>query len=392
MGLVKRTYTDNVTVITAENLNDIQDSIIALEGSEEALGEITIIERNASGAIASFADGADYPVKELIADINATQSGSGDPAPDNVRPISGWSAVNVNVRGANIWDEAWELGYYTGTGTKSNSNTCIRCTNKIPICPNTTYYFKTPNKVALRYYDANETFVSSTGTPATRSTFTSPTNAYYVVFYLEDAYGTTYKNDISINYPSTDTAYHPHNSNATTHNIPLGQTVYGGKLNVTTGELVITHGYWELSPDWAWQKSSSYSGGYYVSGMSSMGYKANTPFICSHAKTATTISQYVSGTCYCDQSLNFRLMSADSVVQDWKNYITAQANANTPIMVVLTLATPTTVTLTPTEVKSLLGQNNIFADSGDVDVTYRASASLVIEQLTNAIISLGGNV
>lgn len=31
MGLTKRTYTDNVTVITAENLNDIQDAIIALE-------------------------------------------------------------------------------------------------------------------------------------------------------------------------------------------------------------------------------------------------------------------------------------------------------------------------------------------------------------------------
>lgn len=32
MGLTKRTYTDNVTVITAQNLNDIQDAIIALEG------------------------------------------------------------------------------------------------------------------------------------------------------------------------------------------------------------------------------------------------------------------------------------------------------------------------------------------------------------------------
>ena len=31
MGLTKRTYTDNVTVITAQNLNDIQDAIILLE-------------------------------------------------------------------------------------------------------------------------------------------------------------------------------------------------------------------------------------------------------------------------------------------------------------------------------------------------------------------------
>lgn len=33
MGLTKQTYTDNVTVITAENLNDIQDAIIALENT-----------------------------------------------------------------------------------------------------------------------------------------------------------------------------------------------------------------------------------------------------------------------------------------------------------------------------------------------------------------------
>lgn len=37
MGLVKRTYTDNVTVITAQNLNDIQDNIIAQEASKADL-------------------------------------------------------------------------------------------------------------------------------------------------------------------------------------------------------------------------------------------------------------------------------------------------------------------------------------------------------------------
>jgi hypothetical protein len=33
MGLNKRTYTDQVTVITAENLNEIQDAIIAAENT-----------------------------------------------------------------------------------------------------------------------------------------------------------------------------------------------------------------------------------------------------------------------------------------------------------------------------------------------------------------------
>ena len=36
MGLVKRTYVDQETVITAQNMNDIQDAIIE---NEEAIGD-----------------------------------------------------------------------------------------------------------------------------------------------------------------------------------------------------------------------------------------------------------------------------------------------------------------------------------------------------------------
>lgn len=52
MGLVKRTYTDNVTVITAENLNDIQDEIIR-QGEQQA------------------ADEAELALKASTADVNA---------------------------------------------------------------------------------------------------------------------------------------------------------------------------------------------------------------------------------------------------------------------------------------------------------------------------------
>lgn len=52
----------------------------------------------ASGSIASVKDGADgMPMKSLTANIVPTQSGSGTPSPDNVRPISGWTEVTVFV-------------------------------------------------------------------------------------------------------------------------------------------------------------------------------------------------------------------------------------------------------------------------------------------------------
>ena len=44
------------------------------------------------------------------------------------------------------------------------------------------------------------------------------------------------------------------------------------------------------------------------------------------------------------------------------------------------LATPITVTLTPSQLSTLLGQNNIFADTGDTEVTYRADSKMYIDQ------------
>ena len=63
-----------------------------------------------------------------------------------------------------------------------------------------------------------------------------------------------------------------------------------------------------------------------------------------------------------------------------------------PFVIAYPLKDKITVQLTPTQVNTLLGQNNVWADSGDVEVTYTANASLTIEEIINAITSLGGNV
>ena len=44
MGLVKRTYVDGETVITADNLNAIQDAIIENEEAIDALGNLADLE------------------------------------------------------------------------------------------------------------------------------------------------------------------------------------------------------------------------------------------------------------------------------------------------------------------------------------------------------------
>ena len=55
-----------------------------------------------------------------------------------------------------------------------------------------------------------------------------------------------------------------------------------------------------------------------------------------------------------------------------------------PIQVKYPLATPVTYQLTAQQVSTLLGDNNIFADCGDVAVTYRADTQLYIQKLTGS--------
>ena len=67
--------------------------------------------------------------------------------------------------------------------------------------------------------------------------------------------------------------------------------------------------------------------------------------------------------------------------------INSYLSAN-PITVVYELATPTTIQLTPQEVTTLLGNNNIWADSGSVEVEYRADTTLAYNELLSLIASL----
>ena len=70
-----------------------------------------VIINSESGAVASFNDGADnMKIQKLLVNIEPVQAGSGDPSPDNVRPISGRT-------GAKIFHEAI---YNTGASPKTS--------------------------------------------------------------------------------------------------------------------------------------------------------------------------------------------------------------------------------------------------------------------------------
>lgn len=220
----------------------------------------------ASGAIASFADGSANPLKSLAVDINPVQAGSGTPAPDNVRPISGRNSVEVTV-------------------------------------------------------------ADDTTDPTTEETY----------------------------------------------EITLGQTVYGGKLNVTTGELTVDRAYYK-----------------YTNINTTSGTAITDGWRCNFGCPSDDINRG-KWSVQTDAVPKFSMISTVSKGYSANDYtvvlpnsVTSKADADAMLEgleIVYKLATPTTISLTPTQVNSLLGNNNIWADSGDVDVVYIRNLNLFLNQL-----------
>ena len=202
--------------------------------------------------IASFRSNASgVKLDSLKVLVEAVQSGSGTPSPDNVRPITGWSGANVTRCGVNVWDEEWELGTISATdGQNAPSTTQIRSKNYIRVEPQKTYFCycgrisgMSSASIPFYCYDKLKNYIGRpTPTSVNNATFTTPANCCYVRFRTGSEYGTTYLNDISVNYDSTDTAYHAYNGN--TYTIQFGDTYYGCELDVTNGVLrKIIHNY-----------------------------------------------------------------------------------------------------------------------------------------------------
>lgn len=361
--------------------------------NSEGINSNWIYEAFFTGAIentslAHFTDGADnVPVKALTVAINPVQSGTGDPSPDNVRPITGWTECNVARTGVNIWDEEWERGDIAANGKPLSKDDRIRTKNYIPCVPDMSYYVIDPtsgNNIKLFFYDSRKAYLGSTPWVG-NSIITTPTNARFFKFITAISYGTAYNNDISINYPSTDHDYHSYTGETYSIEFPSeAGTVYGGTL--THG----SNGSYELTVDramvdlgtLAWSYSSS--GSYFFSVALRGICKGVNDGICSAYTVGTTSASNLPDKHFCiDTSAN----NAGIVYVKDSRYTTA-ANfkaAVSGVQLVYPLVTEQTYTITGQEVLTMLGTNNIWADTGEIEeLIYRADSSLYLDSKINA--------
>ena len=96
MSLIKRVYTDEETIITAKNLNDIQDAVIGLEDG------LFTIDNTKSGEVITITDAYKRGFRSLSIYGKTTQDGTPTPdAPADLVNVGDNGSIIVNVSGTN---------------------------------------------------------------------------------------------------------------------------------------------------------------------------------------------------------------------------------------------------------------------------------------------------
>lgn len=376
----------------------------AIDAVNVKLGAALIVTE-ASGTIATFADGSDgVPVEGLTVQIEPVQSGMGDPSPDNVRPISGYTAVTVRRTGKNVLVPTLIQGGIDANGVNTQSTSRVR-TEYISAKGNTTYTASVEEGkkiLAVHFYNGfSAGWISRTTNSSNVCTFTTPssTNNIRLLYSYNDETTAITPSDITsaqLEVGSVATAYEAYNGENVT--VQLGDTIYGGTLDVTNGVLMVE--YAKKTFDGTESFNTTNTGKSKIFQYTLGGYQQvcnqNLPRICSCWKqvSLTSSNSTVGFNAYSSLAFNKDLIAfrpdgvydaetgTSMTVAEFQQILANLYQAGTPCEVVYGIAQPLTIQLVGQTITTLKGQNNIWSDAGNVDVTYIADTKLYIEQLT----------
>lgn len=197
-----------------------------------------------SGNIASFRSAARVPIESLKCYFLPVQEGSGDPSPENIRPIVGWNNFNIIQCSTNLFnkDEDYSANnfYYKSDGTMITDNN-YRTTGYIKIKPLTTYFWAIngvdgitrPGHSAPRvaFFDINKSWISSSESLKQGRNMVSPANAFYarLPVYVHDS--SSVSSAMFVESETQPTVYEPYREQT----IPVTFPVVGkNKFNINT--------------------------------------------------------------------------------------------------------------------------------------------------------------
>ena len=332
------------------DLPDFTDKTV-LGGLEELKGDLTSLlpVDTASGAIANFDTDLALDLVSCKASIVASQP-SGTPTPSNPLAISGYTGVNLTRCGVNLFDNdklviasypypsmTFDKATYLKAGTYTASiNNISNATSwrfgfrffdlsgNIITSAITNGLVSFVSDMAFSdAYDSNQTCLQSADTTGTTVKITLTADCYIVGCISNGNVGATTTLDYQIETGASASSFVAYNG--TTYTIAFGQTVYGGVLDVTNGTLTVTH-----------DNIASYNG--------------------------------------------------ESINEPWLSSMDVYTEGGTPTtgaQVVYPLTTPVTLTLTltPTQVRALVGVNNVFNDTnGNTEVSYKEGIQHYIDK------------
>lgn len=350
-----------------------------------------------SGATVQCTPVANYPLGVQV-EITPTQEGTGDPSPENVRPIVGWDSVNVTKCGKNLLDISnmqtitkegvtfqLENGgiHVSGTATDNVDSPIFEM-----FLPSGTYIdnMKAANFSWLfessfvvqrpdgtkYYYVANQ--------PFTINEDEKPLYWYFMV-----------KNGATLDeivYPqlelgSTTTAYEPYQPTLT-----LPETVYGGTLDVGTGVGSAQYIYRELAIS-DMDNSENYPGWSNVPWINDVKHRPapDGNFANLGIYGVTNIADVSQGSFW-----NSNGTQIYTLPKTWGGKTQSQIKEAYPNLVVqfcLQLVTPTPFQATGNQtIPALPGTNTVYTDAGNITVTGASDPIATITALQTRVSAL----
>lgn len=327
----------------------------------------------------------DYPLGCKVS-WEPTQEGSGEPSPDNVRPIKGRDSVTVERCGENLLNSVPELPIRI---YKNSPNVVVRG-GTLPAGQYTM-------DVRLDVIPGGEAL----GAALIKYELANGTEKYFVPRALNEtsattAFETAIKAITVVNYGNIDGniteislvpgaaagAFEPYTGQTATLTLP--RTIYGGTVDAVTGEGQNLYDVLTLTGEENWKKDDNYIV------LDRATTKINIPLngVCSHFLYRYN---YGGDSLFVD-SFNIYLGSAMAkkyALDEWKALLAAQYAAGTAVQIAYKLAEPTPITATGAQpISALSGVNTVLTDADSATVTGRADPIKRITDLEDAVASM----
>lgn len=399
-------------LVNESSLNSIAEAINVLNGTEgtytpSEMGDAiidAIPTEIASGSMITINDAANYPAESVVTTLEPVQEGSGDPSPDNVRPITGYTGVEVTRTGKNLLSRTGQstvsiAGVLWQVGNDGTSITAVRQSENgnqsdysyiigLELLPGTYIFSFATTTGSGSSYQANVKIdgVSHWGGDNYSFTLSEKASIDIIIRYYS-----AYTQQVTF-YPmirlatDTDPTFEPYTPETHSVTFPTeAGTVYGGIVDLVSGVLTVTN----VSVDLGSLSWTYYGAGvYFNADLSPVPQRPAsvldvTDSVSSiyKAVSANVIMYTTSGhdNVFAISTSNDKLIVRDmrfTIADDLKEAVKGQT-------LCYKLATPQTYQLTPQQIELLKLKNNIWADNGDTSVTYKVDLATYIDELKN---------